>query len=75
LGSGGLFGRDLGFGLFARALGVLRQELLEFLRGGVVVDAADRAVREQQTVRDASAKASDDEPGRDDSVRHLDLAE
>ena len=49
------------------------QELL--LAVQVVVDAADRAVREQQTVHDASAKASDDEPGRDDSVRHLDLAE
>ena len=49
------------------------QELL--LAVQVVVDAADRAVREQQTVRDASAKASDDEAGRDDSVRHLDLAE
>ena len=49
------------------------QELL--LAVQVVVDAADRAVHEQQTVRDSRAKASDDEPGHDDSVRHLDLAE
>lgn len=49
------------------------QELL--LAVQVVVDAADRAVREQQTARDSRAQSSDDEPGRDDSVRHLDLAE
>jgi hypothetical protein len=49
------------------------QELL--LAVQVVVDAADRAVNEQRTVRDTRARSSDDEPGRDDSVRHLDLAE
>ena len=49
------------------------QELL--LAVQVLVDAADRAVHEQQTVRDARAETADDEPGRDDSVRHLDLAE
>jgi hypothetical protein len=51
------------------------QELL--LAVQVIVDAADRAVQEQQGARKEQT-ASDPQPSsseRDDSVRHLDLAE
>ena len=47
------------------------QELL--LAAQVVVDAADKAVREQQAVRAEAAAA--DEPGHAASVHHLDVAE
>src|SRR3954468_12075705 len=40
--SGRLFGREFGFVLVGRALGVLAEELLYLLRGRLIVDLLDR---------------------------------